>query len=260
MDFDSPAGVDTTWQRIFAALRSGYTQEALEVNSVNSWTPIQPYDVAIVRAVQLPRSCQKLSWLAGAMAGGAQLSGTGSGAAWRERLCCIPVTVAAERLLTALGVRCCTGAWSHTGAVHYSQSAWGAARSTPAPVVPCQCCIWTALLSGHRHIMQAPEAERLLREAKVQRGRQAFFGQRVALHVLLVGDRQLAEQLQRVRCHTAPVQVMTSSLSSALQPALMVVMWIVTSSAWGCACQSTQTQRISTITMVCLRLFSNGTS
>jgi hypothetical protein len=55
--------------------------------------------------------------------------------------------------------------------------------------------------------LQAPEAERLLREAKVQRGRQPFFGQRVALHVLLVGDRQLAEQLQRVRCHAAPAHV-----------------------------------------------------
>jgi hypothetical protein len=33
MDFDSPAGIDTTWQRIFAALRSGYTQEALEVKT-----------------------------------------------------------------------------------------------------------------------------------------------------------------------------------------------------------------------------------
>lgn len=31
MDFDSPAGVDTTWQRVFCALRSGYTQEALAV-------------------------------------------------------------------------------------------------------------------------------------------------------------------------------------------------------------------------------------
>ena len=48
--------------------------------------------------------------------------------------------------------------------------------------------------------VQAPEVERLLREVRVQRGRQAFFGQRAALHVLLVGDRQLAEQLQRVRC------------------------------------------------------------
>lgn len=45
----------------------------------------------------------------------------------------------------------------------------------------------------------APEAERLLHEARAQRGRQPFFGQKAALHVLLVGDRRLAEQLQRVR-------------------------------------------------------------
>ena len=32
MDFDAPTGVDTTWQRIFCCLRSGYTQEALEVH------------------------------------------------------------------------------------------------------------------------------------------------------------------------------------------------------------------------------------
>lgn len=32
MDFDTPAGIDTTWQRIFCCLRSGYTQEALEVS------------------------------------------------------------------------------------------------------------------------------------------------------------------------------------------------------------------------------------
>lgn len=46
--------------------------------------------------------------------------------------------------------------------------------------------------------LQAPEVDRLLREARAQRGRQPFFGQRAALHVLLVGDRHLAEQLQRV--------------------------------------------------------------
>ena len=31
LDFDSPGGVDTLWQRIFLCLRCGFHQEALEV-------------------------------------------------------------------------------------------------------------------------------------------------------------------------------------------------------------------------------------
>ena len=36
LDFDSPSGLDTTWQRIFFCLRSGYYQEAVEV--IHCWS------------------------------------------------------------------------------------------------------------------------------------------------------------------------------------------------------------------------------
>ena len=75
----------------------------------------------------LPLVLSEAESACGAMAGGTQLSGSGSGAAWRERLCCIPVTVAAEWLLTACGVCCCAGVYSHTVAGHVAQSAWHAA-------------------------------------------------------------------------------------------------------------------------------------
>lgn len=113
MDFDSPAGVDTTWQRVFCALRSGYTQEALEV-ARNS---------AAVTAAR-PGGKDFAGYLSEWLRGGGSL----------------PAASAAAL---------------------------------------------------------APEVDRLLREARAQRGRQPFFGQRAALHVLLVGDRHLAEQLQR---------------------------------------------------------------
>lgn len=32
LDFDSPTGTDTSWQRIFCCLRSGFSAEALEVS------------------------------------------------------------------------------------------------------------------------------------------------------------------------------------------------------------------------------------
>ena len=36
-DFDAPGGQDTTWQRVFLCLRSGYFTEACEVSHWNIW-------------------------------------------------------------------------------------------------------------------------------------------------------------------------------------------------------------------------------
>ena len=51
LDFDSPTGTDTSWQRIFCCLRSGFIAEAVEVRSV----PQQLQHTNLLYSGSLPR-------------------------------------------------------------------------------------------------------------------------------------------------------------------------------------------------------------
>lgn len=121
----------------------------------------------------------------GALPGGTQLGSGHSGPARRQGLRWVPVRVAARRRLAACCLCSSIGTYWHLTLCLVCQR-------LEVELSRCPLCN-----------IQAPEAERLLREARVQRGRQPFFGQRAALHVLLVGDRHQAEQLLRVRPSTS---------------------------------------------------------